>query len=146
MGQEAMLKLTEVKIQEKPSLRAANAQKGITSEDFSTARVTLGDVVLEKEAELIKEALSGHIDQIVAFSEANGADGEKVRASLHQNIDDFRIDAGGGFTKVHKRYLLENGTPSGVEVLPEDFIAPEKRGGSASAAPKAGDTVGSMEL
>ena len=141
-----MLTLVSVKIQESPELRGVNMAKGITSEDLSCDRVTLGEQVHEAIHNKMLEVLSDYMDKIATFAQDNGADGTAVLAAMEANIAKFKLDAGGGYTDTKKAYLLANGTDSGVEVIAEDFVAPKNRGGASTGAVKSSATTGDMEL
>lgn len=147
----SMMKLVTIKIQESPKLRGVNQDKGITSDDLSTDRVTVADAVHGKIHEVMSEQLGYILDQLcdpANFADVEAAekvDMEKVRSSMEANILKFKIDAGGGYTDTHKAHLVANGTDSGVEVTPVDFIDPKNRGGSETAS-KPSENGGNIEL
>ncbi len=135
-----MLTLTTVAIQESPALRAVNAEKGISKDMFKSDRVLLADEVHDAVRAKIGDALIDYIDQMVDAGsydcDTSAVNFDHIRAGLIANINNFKLDAGGGFTSTHKANLIASG-----QCEAEDFIAPKNRGGgttTASASAKSG--------
>ena len=139
-----MLTLTTVAIQESPELRAVNADKGITKEMFKSDRVLLADEVHAAVRSKMAEALADYIDQIADEAsydcDTSAVDFTHIRESMQANIDNFKLDAGTGYTSTHKANLIALGQCEAI-----DFIAPKKRGdGTATASVSAKSGVLSL--
>ena len=151
-----MLKLTTVRIQESGDLRAVNAEKGISKDMFSSDRVLVADEVHEAVRAKMLEVLEPYITQMVDpenySSDTSSVDFDHIRASLEQNIADFKIDAGSGFTATHKAALIgtvldtinsETGEQNTIEAI--DFVKPDNRDGAKTSTSSSAKT-GTMSL
>lgn len=138
-----MIRLTAIKIQDNTTLRGAMAQKGLEESELSIPRVLferesgtsdtgkaikLPCAIDDKVHAVMKQGLDGIIQQIAEFADANGVDGERIRQSMHANIDSFRLDAGGGYTTQRKAELIEAG-----QLVAEDFVPPAKAGKASTS-------------
>lgn len=125
-----MIKLTTVKIKDNSGLRGVMASKGLDASILTTPRVLIeSEKVNDKIHELILSALSGLMNQIADFAEKNGVSGTDVMQSMVNNVDNFRLDAGSGYTQVRKEQLVAEGVLTMEEFEPKG--TPKIIGGSA---------------
>jgi hypothetical protein len=143
-----MIKLTEGTVKVNKDHQGALVDMGILESDRKYNKVDItDDAVHGKVHGLMTDALSGLVDQIVAFAESNGTDGEFIRAGIEANIADFNLCAGSGYSTARKSAIIaekyDDLVEQGIEEPTVDLFLPPKKGTTSS--PKA-ETVGSLTL
>ena len=110
-----MIERTTVKVQTNAAQLATLAEAGISAADLSCFRIRFVSEEVEKHvAGLIKEAVTPLVDKIAGALSAAGESEENIQSvcdAFAANIDNFKLDAGSGFTNNHKAALLSAGCP-----------------------------------
>lgn len=151
-----MLKLIEGTAKVSKDRQGALVEMGILEKDRKYNAVALMDTskdsaVNAKVHELMADALEGIISQICSDAPYSGStnhmDWEFVRAGIMNNIHDFNLLAGSGFSEARKAQIIEEKYDSlvdlGIENPTVDLFLPVKTGGTTS---KAEETTGTIDL
>lgn len=133
-----MIKLTTVKIKANDTLRGAMAEKKLDDSVLNIPHIVItAEKVQVYVHTKMMEALEGIMNQMAAFAEEQGVNPERVLAAMENNINNFNLDAGSGYTAVRKVELIDEGILS-----EEDFIAPKTGGKSVGKK----EVAGSLDL
>jgi hypothetical protein len=93
----------KLKVQKTRYNQGACAALGINENEFYTERVHLDEAANARVIEIVKGALAKAIDVIVSNSGAENPD--KLKAGILQNVENFELCNGSGFTQVHEKEL-----------------------------------------
>lgn len=123
------MKLTTIKIQDSAAgfLKGRLAEMGLDEEILSCPRVSLSDAECKVINGKILEALEGVFEQIetLVSSVKDAEEAAKVADSLRDNVLSFRLDAGTGYTNIHKKALCAMYEAEGITM---DTFTPPKGG------------------